>query len=69
MSWPNVYAFGYALPTFNWFAWRPVKTWNGQWAWLRKVQCSRVVKHDYLDGPDWEFWSYAHPTTNNGKEE
>ena len=59
MKWPDVYAFGQiAGPAHSWFAWRPVRLWYGKWVWLRRLDRARVVKHEYLDGPDWEFWTY-----------
>ena len=59
MSRPT-YSFGFpAGPEFTWFAWRPVRLLYGRWAWLRSVACRRIVKHEYLDGPDWQFWSYS----------
>jgi hypothetical protein len=57
--WPDVYEFGTPVgPVFSWFAWRPVQLWYGRWVWLQTVRASRIRKHDYLDGPDWAFWSY-----------
>jgi hypothetical protein len=54
------YSFGsHAGPAHPWFAWRPVRLWYGRWVWLTTVSRQRVVKHDYLDGPDWAFWSYS----------
>ena len=58
-AWPG-YAFGiYLSPPHRWFAWRPVRLWDGRLAWGRTVWRRRVFKRPYLDGPDWAFWAYA----------
>lgn len=50
-------AFGdFVGPWFEWFAWRPIKTYNGRTAWLRKVWKRRVQAHDYLSGPNQGSW-------------
>lgn len=57
--WPNVYCFGSQIGRIHqWFAWRPVRLWYGKWVWLRMLKCVVIHKHSYLDGPDWQFWSY-----------
>lgn len=57
--WP-VFAFGvYVGPTTPWFAWRPVRLWDGRWTWLRHVYRRRVAKRCALPGPHWEFWAYS----------
>jgi len=54
------YQFGSPVgPPHPWFAWRPVRLYYGKWVWMRVVIRLRIGKHDYLDGPDWEFWSYS----------
>jgi hypothetical protein len=54
------YQFGrHVGPARPWFAWFPVKTFYGRWAWLKTVSRQRVAKLACLDGPDWAFWSYA----------
>jgi hypothetical protein len=54
------YQFAAAVtPAIDWFAWRPVRLWYGRWAWLETVARQRFAKKKHLDGPDWEFWSYA----------
>jgi hypothetical protein len=59
MQWPDVYAFGKPFgPVHRWFAWRPVRLWYGEWAWLRPVMRARVGKYGHLPGPDYEFWTY-----------
>ena len=58
-NWPDIYTFGYVVgPTHNWFAWYPVRLWYGEVIWLQSCKRARIVKHDYLDGPDWSFWTY-----------
>jgi len=44
----------------NWFAWYPVKTWEGEWLWLRVIERRRMRLHSYLR-PDAPFywWQYA----------
>ena len=62
MGWPNVYTFcGPVAEPHDWFAWKPVKTWDGRWVWLRKVRRVLVQAHEYLPGPSRPFWSYAIP--------
>lgn len=58
IEWP-VYEFGsYMGPTITWFAWYPVKLWYGRWAWFKNVQYRAVMKKSYLDGREWQFWTY-----------
>jgi hypothetical protein len=52
--------FGFPVaPWHLWFAWRPVRTFDGRWVWLRTVRRRLIQKHDYLPqgGPDswWQF--------------
>ncbi len=36
------------------FAWLPVRLWNNQRVWLRRVYKIHAYKHQYLrGGPDW----------------
>lgn len=59
MEWPAVYTFGKPFgPAHRWFAWRPVRLWYGKWVWMQTVMRARVGKHSYLDGPDYDFWTY-----------
>lgn len=53
-------AFGDPVgPWRSWFAWKPVRTFDGVWMWLRRVKRRRIQKHDYLPGgPDF-WWQYA----------
>jgi hypothetical protein len=54
------YEFGEHIgPSFEWFAWYPVRLWYGRMVWMRKVSCQRVQKRSHLDGHCWQFWSYA----------
>lgn len=38
-------------PWFRWFAWRPTRTVDRGWRWLRPVWRRRYQSHDHLDGP------------------
>src|SRR5262249_10950646 len=43
----------------RWFAWRPVKTANYGWVWLRTVEWRPCVMHSYLNfGAGDVFWQY-----------
>ena len=58
-GWPNIYSFGSPIgPIHTWFAWRPVRLWYGKWVWMKPVRRAKILKHWYLNGPDWEFWSF-----------
>lgn len=44
-----------------WFAWKPVRTFDRRFVWLRKVYRQAVFKHQYLrGGSDW-WYRYALP--------
>jgi hypothetical protein len=52
-------AIGFPLgPYHEWFAWRPVQTYDRGYVWMRYVWRRRIQKHDYLDGPDMRWWQY-----------
>lgn len=39
----------------SWFAWRPVRTEDGDWVWLERVQRAYVIP----GGNDpWPYWAY-----------
>lgn len=40
-----------------WFAWRPVKTVNGERVWLKKVYCRCI--NTYVDYDDWKRYEYG----------
>jgi hypothetical protein len=43
----------------RWFAWRPVRTYDGRWSWLLFLYRRQIQKHQYLyGGPDF-WWQYA----------
>ena len=46
-----------------WFAWRPVRTFDKRWVWLRKVQRAVFATKPYLDGPHFEFTIFKSPAT------
>ena len=39
----------------RWFAWRPVRSYDGRLAWLRFVSRRGIQKHQYLHGGA-DFW-------------
>lgn len=60
----SIPAFCYADrvgPPRRWFAWRPVKTFDGCWVWLRFIVRFRMQKKEYLPGSDYPWWAYAYP--------
>lgn len=57
-KWPK-YEFGWMSDEHDWFAWHPIKTWDGRCVWLKTVGRRRVFKKPFLDGPHWEFWAYS----------
>ena len=44
---------------YRWFAWRPVRTLDRGWRWLRVVHRRRVQTHAFLDGPVLTWDQYA----------
>lgn len=46
-------------PWCSWFAWRPVRTVDARWAWLRTIWRRRFHTKPYLDGPQLKWWIYA----------
>lgn len=48
-------------PWRPWFAWYPVRSYDGVLLWLCKVGRRRIQKHDYLIGgePLAQWWQYA----------
>ena len=45
-------------PWHLWFAWFPVRTWDGRLVWLSKVKRRLIQKHTYLSGPSYDWWEY-----------
>jgi len=45
-------------PWHLWFAWRPVKTWDGRWCWFSVTKRRMIQSHDYLSGPSMRWWEY-----------
>lgn len=41
-----------------WFAWKPVRTSNAGWVWLRFVEWRPCIVHAYLPGGGDMFWQY-----------
>jgi len=55
--------FGQELYTYRrWFAWRPVRLWNGEWAWLCWVSRWR----DGVAG--WGFYFYRYEPLTEKQE-
>lgn len=56
MSYDPAPRFGFPIGDWhNWFAWKPVQTYDNQFVWLKTVKRRCIQKHDYLfGGPD--FW-------------
>jgi hypothetical protein len=64
------YAFADPVgPAERWFAWRPVKLWNGRWTWMRNVWRQAMVVHDHLvpHGGD-VFFAYSITDTLDAAE-
>jgi hypothetical protein len=52
--------FGFPVAPFHrWFAWRPVRTYDGRLTWFRFVWRRLIQKHDYLHGRAAQWWQYA----------
>jgi hypothetical protein len=44
--------FGNAIADWHgWFAWKPVKTWDGRWRWLTIVERRRCQLKSYIFCP------------------
>jgi hypothetical protein len=41
----------------SWFAWRPVRTINGNIVWWEDVY--RTIGNDYVDHDDWTWYHYG----------
>jgi len=39
-----------------WFAWRPIRTWDGRYRWLCWVERRRIIGHDFLSPPIGDWW-------------
>ena len=46
-------------PWHDWFAWHPVWTVDGRFAWLRRVLRRRFATKPHLSGPYGEWFAYA----------
>lgn len=53
----NVYRKIEVMPWHIWFAWRPVKTINGDRIWFKKIYRRQIVS--YVDMDDWFHYEYA----------
>jgi hypothetical protein len=54
--------FGSAIgPWRQWFAWRPVQTFDDIWVWLRPVRRRRYQSKLDLPGSVGHWWLYALP--------
>lgn len=45
-------------PWHRWFAWRPIRTYDGRGMWLRRVERRRIQIHDYIAAPLDQWWQY-----------
>lgn len=43
-------------PWHKWFAWKPVKTYDQRFVWLRTVERRCIQKHEYLPHGGADFW-------------
>jgi hypothetical protein len=48
----------------RWFAWKPVRTVDHGYLWLRFVYRRCIQKHDYLSGPMEWWWQYVKDNPN-----
>lgn len=49
-------------PWHTWFAWYPVRTYDGRWRWLKRLRRARMQNHDYLSFVALEqWWAYRLP--------
>lgn len=48
-----------SAPWCHWFAWFPVRTVDGRFAWLRSIYRRRYHTKPHLDGPQFKWWVYA----------
>ncbi len=45
-----------------WFAWKPIRTFDGELLWLRRVKRRRIQAHPHLSLFDEQWWQYARVT-------
>ena len=54
-------AFGFPVgPWHDWFAWRPVRTYDNRFCWFLTIRRRRIQRHDYLAGPGQDAWWQYH---------
>jgi hypothetical protein len=46
-------------PWRPWFAWFPVRTFDDEWVWLRRILRKRYQKKVHLPGALTHWWEYA----------
>ena len=52
--------FGFPVAAWHfWFAWFPIRTFDGRLTWLRRVKRRLIQKHDYLNGGPTNWWQYS----------
>lgn len=43
----------------SWVAWHPVRAWDGEWYWLKRIERRRIQLHPYLHpGAPHLWWQY-----------
>ncbi len=48
--------FGRPVAQFHkWFAWKPIRTYDGRWIWLQTIRRRLIQKHQHLYGGA-DFW-------------
>lgn len=57
---PHAYEFRDIVGPFHrWFAWKPIRTWDGRFVWLRTVWRARTQTKDYLPRSHIQDWTHC----------
>lgn len=48
-----------------WFAWRPVRTWEGEWVWWKWIERRLCQNHSWLYGPSALDQWFQYQTPDN----
>lgn len=54
-------------PWHWWFAWHPVRTWSGDWLWMRWIHRTLVERHSH-ERRGWLQTQWVHVKPFLGKE-